>query len=329
MSALVEPAAVAAAAERIRGHVRRTPLVDVTDAAGRPLRLKCENLQVAGSFKIRGARNLVARIAAGADARGVVTYSSGNHAQAVACAARSLGLPAVVVMPETAPAVKVEGARSYGAEVFFEGVTSVQRRRRAEALAAERGLAVVPPFDHPRIIAGQGTVGAEILEDQPSVDTIYVPVGGGGLIAGVAAAVKPRRPAARIVGVEPVGAAAMARSVAAGAPVTLDEAASIADGLLPVRPGDLTFAHVAALVDDVVTVEDEAIAAAVRWLAARAKLVVEPSGAAAAAAALFSGREDHGADGAAVAVLSGGNVSPEQLAALLREGGAAGPEGVR
>lgn len=318
MSVLVAPAAVEAAAERIRGTVRRTPLVDVTDLAGRSLHLKCENLQVAGAFKIRGACNLVTQIASGPDVRGVITYSSGNHAQAVACAARGLGLPAVVVMPETAPAVKVEGTRSYGAEVIFEGTTSVQRKRRAEAVAAERRLTMVPPFDHLEIIAGQGTVGREILEDQPSVDTVYVPIGGGGLVAGVAAAVKQRRPSTRIVGVEPVGAAAMARSVEAGAPVTLDSVESIADGLLPVRPGDLTFAHVAAFVDRIVTVEDEAIAAAVRWLAARAKLVVEPSGAATVAAVLFSGQSDAAADGATAAILSGGNIAPARLAALLR-----------
>ena len=323
MSALVDLTAIGGAAARIHGSVRRTPLVDVTDAAGRPLRLKCENLQVAGAFKIRGACNLVTQIASGSDVRGVITYSSGNHAQAVACAARGVGLPAVVVMPETAPAVKVEGTRSYGAEVFFEGTTSVQRRRRAEALAAERGLTMVPPFDHPEIIAGQGTVGSEILEDAPTADTVYAPIGGGGLIAGVAAAVKRARPSARVVGVEPVGAAAMARSVEAGAPVTLESVASIADGLLPVRPGDLTFAHVAAFVDDIVTVEDDAIESAVRWLAARAKLVVEPSGAAAVAAVLFSGRSDAGRDGATVAVLSGGNIAPEKLAALLRQGGGA------
>ncbi len=320
MSALVDLAAIEGAAARIHGTVRRTPLVDVTDIAGRPLRLKCENLQVAGAFKIRGAYNLISRMASGSDLRGVITYSSGNHAQAVACAARKLGLAAVVVMPETAPDVKVEGTRSYGAEVLFEGTTSVERKLRAEAVAAERGLAMVPPFDHPEIIAGQGTVGREILEDDPSVDTVYVPIGGGGLVAGVAAAVKQRRPSARMVGVEPVGAAAMARSVEAGVPVTLDTVESIADGLLPVRPGDLTFAHVAAYVDTIVTVEDDAIVAAVRWLAARAKLVVEPSGAATVAAVLFSGRENSGPDGDAVAVLSGGNIAAAALAALLQEG---------
>ena len=318
MTQLVGLAAIEAAARRIAGTVRRTPLVDVTDRAGRPLALKCENLQVAGAFKIRGAHNLISQIAAESP-RGVITYSSGNHAQAVACAARALGLPAVVVMPETAPAIKVEGTRSYGAEVLFEGTTSVERRRRAETVAAARGLAMVPPFDHPEIIAGQGTVGLEILEDRPAVDTIYVPIGGGGLIAGVAAAVKRRRPPARVIGVEPAGAAAMARSVEAGAPVTLDRVASIADGLLPVRPGDLTFAHVAALVDDIVMVEDGAIAAAVRWLAARAKLVAEPSGAATVAAVLFSGRRDGGTDGETVVVLSGGNIDPASLAALLLE----------
>ena len=329
MSALVESAAIEAAAGRIRAVVRRTPLADVSDVAGRPLRLKCENLQVAGAFKIRGACNLVTQIASGSDVRGVITYSSGNHAQAVACAARGLGLPAVVVMPETAPAVKVEGTRSYGAEVFFEGTTSVQRRRRAEALADERGLTMVPPFDHPEIIAGQGTVGLEIVADAPAVDTVYVPIGGGGLIAGVAAAVKRARPAARVIGVEPVGAAAMARSIEAGAPVTLDSVASIADGLLPVRPGDLTFAHVAAFVDAIVTVEDDAIVSAVRWLATRAKLVVEPSGAATVAAVLFSGRENAGAEGSTVAVLSGGNIAPAALAALLREAPGAGRDSAR
>ena len=323
MTGIVGLAAIEAAAERIGRSVRRTPLVDVSDRAGRPLALKCENLQVAGAFKIRGASNLISQLAA-TSPRGVITYSSGNHAQAVACAARGLGLPAVVVMPETAPAIKVEGTRSYGAEVLFEGTTSVQRRRRAEEVAGARGLAMVPPFDHPGIIAGQGTVGLEILEDRPAVRTVYVPIGGGGLVAGVAAAVKQRRPSARVIGVEPEGAAAMARSVEAGEPVTLDRVASIADGLLPVRPGDLTFAHVAALVDDIVTVEDSAIAAAVRWIAARAKLVVEPSGAATVAAALFAGRNG-AADGDTVAVLSGGNIAPAALAALLREPDGATP----
>lgn len=320
MTTLVGLNAISAAARRLRGTVRRTPLVDVSDPAQCSLALKCENLQVAGAFKIRGAYNLIAQLAGESPGRGVITYSSGNHAQAVAYAARALGLQAVVVMPETAPRIKVEGARSYGAEVLFEGTTSIARRERAEAEAADRDLTVVPPFDHPEIIAGQGTVGLEILEDRRAPTTIYVPIGGGGLISGVAAAVKHIQPDVRVVGVEPVGAAAMVASVAAGKPVTLDRVSSVADGLLPVRPGDLTFTHVAALVDDIVTVDDDAIVKAVRWLAARAKLVVEPSGAATVAAALFASDASRAIDGDTVAVLSGGNVAPESLAGMLRDG---------
>ena len=329
MPSLVALADIRRAAARIEGVVARTPLVDVpvagVPAAGAPARagrllLKCENLQRAGAFKLRGAYNFIAQVPAERRARGLITYSSGNHAQAVALAARTLGAPAVVVMPETAPAVKVEGARAFGAEVLFEGTTSVERRVRAEAEAERRGLTMVPPFDHPEIIAGQGTVGLEILADEPAPGAVYVPIGGGGLLAGVAAAIKALHPATRVVGVEPVGAAAMARSVAAGAPVTLDHAASIADGLLPVRPGDLTFAHAAALVDEIVTVDDEAIAGAVRWLAARAKLVAEPSGAASVAAVLAAGDAAAAPEaGPTVAVVSGGNIAPAALAALLAE----------
>ena len=214
--------------------------------AGRPLWLKCESLQPAGAFKIRGAYNMVARLTPEQRARGVVTYSSGNHGQAMALAARELGAPAVVVMPTTAPAIKVEGARAFGAEVIFAGTTSADRRVRAEAEAAARGLTMVPPFDHEWIIAGQGTAGLEILDQCPDVAAIVVPVGGGGLLAGVAAAVKQARPQVKVIGVEPSGAAKMTASIAAGHPVTLPSTATIADGLMPVRPGDLTFAHVQA-----------------------------------------------------------------------------------
>ena len=318
-----------AAATRIRAAVARTPLVDVSAGAGRRLLLKCENLQVAGAFKIRGAFNFITQIQDAERARGVITYSSGNHAQAVAYAARALGSPAVVVMPETAPAVKVDGARSYGAEVILEGTTSIERKARAESEAVRRGLAMVPPFDHPNIIAGQGTVGREILEDAPTVGTVYAPIGGGGLIAGVAAAVKLRRPTTRVIGVEPVGAAAMAASLRAGEPITLDSVGSIADGLLPVRPCDLTFAHVRRFVDDVVTVEDDAIGRAVVWLARHAKLIVEPSGAATVAALLFGGSElggqvlkdAPGPDPETVAVVSGGNVSLDTISTLVERYG--------
>ena len=193
-TSLVSLADIRAAAERVRPIVRTTPLVDVSGAAGRPLVLKCESLQPGGAFKIRGAYNMVARLTPEQRARGVITYSSGNHGQAMALAARELGAPAVVVMPTTAPAIKVEGARSFGAEVIFAGTTSAHRRERAEAEAASRGLTMVPPFDHAWIIEGQGTAGLEILEQCPDVAAIVVPVGGGGLVAGIAAAVKPLRP---------------------------------------------------------------------------------------------------------------------------------------
>ena len=341
MPTLVAPTDIRRAAARIAEVAVRTPLVPVAgalppprgDGGPPPFFLKCENLQRGGSFKLRGAYNFIVQVPAERRARGLITYSSGNHAQAVALAARTLGAPAVVVMPETAPAVKVAGARALGAEVLFEGTTSVERRARAEAEAERRALTMVPPFDHPDIIAGQGTAGLEILDDCPAPAAVYVPIGGGGLAAGVAAAVKALRPATRVVGVEPVGAAAMARSLEAGAPVTLERAASIADGLLPVRPGDLTFAHAAALIDEIVTVDDAAIAAAVRWLAERAKLVAEPSGAASVAAALRGaaasggprhvggfthGSSETAGDGPVVAVVSGGNVAPAGLAEFLR-----------
>lgn len=325
MSNLVTIDAIRGAANRIASIARRTPLLDVSPAAGRPLHVKCENLQRTGAFKIRGGFNLISQLAeAGEVASGVITYSSGNHAQAVACSARTLGLPAVVVMPTTAPAVKVEGTKAFGAEVMFEGTTSVERRARAEAVARERDLTIIPPFDHPEIIAGQGTVGLEIVDDLPDVATVYVPIGGGGLASGVAAAVKALRPDARVIGVEPVGAAAMLRSVEAGRPVALERVESVADGLIPIRPGDLTYAHAAALIDRIVTVEDDAIIDTVRWLAARAHLVVEPSGAATVAAALAApGAGADGADGeggATVAVLSGGNIAPDVLARLLSAG---------
>ena len=317
---LVSADDIRAAAVRIRGIVRRTPLVHgPTTVPGAALRLKCENLQVAGAFKIRGAANMLALLPRDDLARGVITYSSGNHGQALACAARLIGVPAVVVMPTTAPPVKVNGARAFGAEIVFAGTTSADRKAEAERLQLERQLAMVPPFDHPWIVAGQGTVGLEVIEDCTDLHEIYVPVGGGGLLAGVAVAVKALRPSARVIGVEPAGAAKMSRSIAAGMPVTLERTASIADGLLPVRPGDLTFMHVRELVDEVVTVDDESLADAVRHLAADAHLVVEPSGAASVAAI----RARYGALNAierpVVAVLSGGNIAPEQLVDLLTQ----------
>jgi threonine dehydratase len=306
------------AARRIASIARRTAVVDVSDLAGRPLLLKCEMQQPGGAFKIRGATNMLMRLPADALARGVITFSSGNHGQAVALAASRLGGRAVIVMPTTAPAVKVAGVKRWGAEVILEGTTSIERRKRAEAEAAARGLTMVPPFDHQWIVEGQGTCGLEILEQVPDAAVIVVPMGGGGLVSGVAAAVKQSRPNLAVVGVEPAGAAKMTASLAAGHPVTLDRAESVADGLMPVRPGDITFEYVRTFVDRVVTVDDAAIKRAALWLFHEAKLVVEPSGAATVAAVLWPGEDSPLADTSkkVVAILSGGNVSPETLAKL-------------
>ena len=270
-----------------------------------------------GAFKIRGACNMLAQLPLDARAAGVITYSSGNHGQAVALVAQRLGVPAVIVMPETAPRVKVDGVRRYGAETIFAGTTSLHRRTRAEAEASARGLTMVPPFDHPWIIAGQGTCGLEILEQHPQVTTIYAPVGGGGLISGIAAAVKQMRAGVRIVGVEPEGAAKMSTSLAAGQAVTLETTSSIADGLLTVRPGDLTFDHVRAYVDEVMTVSDAAIGAAVKWLFSEARIVAEPSGATAVAGALQAGSDGRLAARQTVALVSGGNVEPADYARYI------------
>jgi threonine dehydratase len=305
------------ARERIRYVAKVTPLVDVSDVAGTPLRLKCESLQPGGAFKIRGAYNMVAQLPDADRRRGVITYSSGNHGQAVAIAARAVGVPSVVVMPTTAPKIKVDGARRFGAEVVFEGTTTLHRKARAERIASERGLTMIPPFDHEWIIEGQGTLGLEILEQCEDVRTILVPIGGGGLISGVAAAIKQGRPDIAVIGVEPAGAASMKNAIDAGEVRTLETVSTIADGLMAVRPGDLNFAHVRRFVDRIVTVEDHEIAAAVRWLFERAKIVAEPSGAATVAAAL---RADARFEPTVVAIVSGGNLDPADAAKYLSAG---------
>jgi threonine dehydratase len=249
---------------------------------------------------------MVAQLTPDERRRGVITYSSGNHGQAMALAAREHGSPAVVVMPTTAPSIKIEGAKAFGAEVILEGTTSADRLARAQAEAAARGLTMVPPFDHEWIIAGQGTAGLEILEQRPDVAVIVVPIGGGGLVAGVAAAIKQSRPAVRVIGVEPAGAAAMKASVDAGRPVTLAKTQSVADGLMP-------------FVDAVITVDDPDIVSAVLWMFKEAKVVAEPSGAAAVAAVL-TGAVDRAvsldSNAPVVAVVSGGNIAIEKLHAL-------------
>lgn len=309
---------VEAAASRVEGVVVRTPLLrspELSDATGGEVRLKLESLQRTGSFKPRGAFNFISRLDDEALERGVVTYSSGNHGQAVSFAAGLLGARAVVVMPTTAPGIKRRGVERLGGEVVFEGTTSVERQRRAERMAREEGLTVVPPFDHPHILAGQGTVGLEIERDWPEVDTVLVPVGGGGLVSGVAAALRRRKPDAVVLGVEPRGAASMTAALDAGEPVTLEAIDTIADGLAPVRSGELTLRHVRDLVDDVVQVTDEAIREAAAFLLRRQKLVVEYSGAA-TVAALRSGAVT-GEGRRVAAVVSGGNADPSILRELL------------
>jgi threonine dehydratase len=305
---------IRAARERIRPIAKVTPLVDVSDLAGRPLWLKCESLQPGGAFKIRGAYNMVAQLSDDQRRRGVITYSSGNHGQAVALAAREMGAPAVVVMPTTAPKIKVDGAKGFGAEVIFAGTTSIHRRVKAEEIATARGLTMVPPFDHEWIVAGQGTLGLEILEQLPEIGTVLVPIGGGGLVSGVSAAIKQSRPSIAVIGIEPSGAAAMKNAIDSGEVRTLDNSMSIADGLMAARPGDLNFAHVQRFVDRIDTVDDSEIAAAVRWLFLRAKIVVEPSGAATVAAAL---RDTAAYAPPVVAIISGGNLDPGDLAKYI------------
>lgn len=312
---------VRAAARTLDGIALRTPLVQLGATPPRHL-LKAESLQPIGAFKIRGAYVAVAGLSAEARARGVITYSSGNHAQGVARAARLLGAPAIVVMPSDAPAIKRRRVEADGAQVVVVGTASEERREVAERLAVEHGLSIIPPYDDDRIIAGQGTCGLEIVEDLPDVAAVLVPIGGGGLASGVAVAVRALRPDCRIIGVEPELAADARDSLAAGRIVewSADRVSrTIADGTRTQSLGHRTFAHLAALLDRVVTVSEAEIAAAVRVAAEEARLVVEPSGALTIAALRFRLAETGlaGETGPVVAVVSGGNVDPERYRELL------------
>jgi threonine dehydratase len=314
--------AIRDAATVLRGITIRTPLVPF-GAPGDRRFLKAESLQPIGAFKLRGAYVAVASLSPEERARGVITYSSGNHAQGVARAARLLGAPAVVVMPSDAPPLKVRRVVADGAEVITVGPASEERRTVAERLASERGLSIIPPYDDDRIIAGQGTCGLEIVEDLPDVAAVIVPVGGGGLASGVAAAVRGVRPAARIIGVEPELAADARESLLAGRIVAWPAelvSRTISDGTRTQSLGRRTFAHLSALVDRIVTVSETEIAAGVRLAAEESRLVAEPSGALALAAMRFHAVEAglDGIDGPVVAIVSGGNVDPERYLSYLQ-----------
>jgi threo-3-hydroxy-L-aspartate ammonia-lyase len=309
--------AIRSAARALEGVALRTPLLDIPllrQQFGVPIAAKCEHLQPAGAFKIRGAYTAVSRIEEQSRARGVITYSSGNHGQAVAMAARLLGTTAVVVMPERAPAIKVAGVRRLGGEVVIAGNSSAERYRMACELAEQRGLTMVPPYESLDVIAGQGTCGLEILEDRPGVETILVPVGGGGLAAGIAAAVKALKPSVRVIAVEPEGAPKLARALEQGHPVQLESTQSLADGLLPLAVGKLPFDVMSGIVREAVQVSEDEIAAAVRFLYEELQLVTEPSGAV-TTAALLAGRVQP--TGSTVVVVSGGNVDPEVFNRLV------------
>jgi threonine dehydratase len=313
--------AVRRAAAILRGVAIRTPLVVFGRPEARQF-LKAESLQPIGAFKIRGAYVAVSALTLDERARGVITYSSGNHAQGVARAARLLGAPAVIVMPSDAPALKKARVEADGAEVVVVGTSSEERQNVAERIAAERGLAIIPPFDDDRVIAGQATVGLEIAEELPNVAVVLVPIGGGGLASGVAVAIKALVPGARVIGVEPELAADARQSLREGRIVrwaAADVSRTIADGTRTTAIGVRTFAHLSALLDDVVVVSEAEIAAAVRLAAEESRLVAEPSGALSVAALAFRSREI-GLDpvaGPVVAVVSGGNVDPERYRAFL------------
>jgi threonine dehydratase len=305
----------------LRGVAVRTELIlsslgeDVAGPNTRKLYLKPENLQPIGAFKLRGAYNKIASLSPEERGRGVITYSSGNHGQGVAYAARALGAKAVIVMPNNAPALKREAAAAMGAEIVLVGPGSLERQTKAEELAAHHGYVIVPPFNDEQIIAGQGTMGLEILEDMPDVETVLVPVGGGGMISGVATAIKLSKPSARVIGIEPELAADAQASFRAGKIVesTAEQTSrTIADGLRTQSLGAITFEHIRQYVDDILTVSEYEIRQAVRWLAMNPKTVAEPSGAVAVAGFLFH-QDQLPKTSVNVAIISGGNIDPLML----------------
>jgi threonine dehydratase len=298
----------------------RTPMEEsrwLSALAGGPVSLKCENLQRTGSFKTRGAYVRIARLSEEERANGVVAASAGNHAQGVALAASTLGIRSTVFMPEGAPIPKEKATRGYGADVRFVGTYLEHALAAAREFAEETGAVLIHPFDHVDIVSGQGTAGLEVLEQAPDVRTVLVPTGGGGLLAGMAIAIKGKRPDVRVVGVQAEGAAAYPGSLAHGSPVALESMSTMADGIAVGRPGDITFAAVQEHVDEVVTVSEESLSRALLALLERAKMVVEPAGAAAVAAILD---DPDRIETPACAVLSGGNIDPLLLGKVIRHG---------
>jgi threonine dehydratase len=310
------------AQQRLKGIATRTPLLKYPQAIdGRQLYFKPENLQPIGSFKLRGAYNKIASLTDEERRRGVIAYSSGNHAQGVAYAARAMGVKPTIVMPSNAPAIKLNGTKALGAEIVMVGPASSERKAKAEELSRERGLAIVPPYNDENIIAGAGTVGLEIFEDLPNVEVVLVPVGGGGLISGVSSAVKLSNPDAKVIGVEPELANDAQQSFRAGRIVELtaqEVSRTVADGLRTQSIGEINFEHIRQYVDAIITVTESEIIQAMRRLVLNTKMVVEPSGAVTAAAFMFHSSELPGAE-RTVAVISGGSVEPEFLAKVITE----------
>ncbi|MGK4590746.1 pyridoxal-phosphate dependent enzyme [Amycolatopsis sp. w19] len=305
------------AAARLAGVAHRTPVVrsrTLDELVGAEVFIKCENLQRVGAFKFRGAYNAASRLSPEQLAKGIAAYSSGNHAQAVALAARELGSSAVILIPEDTPQSKKDATAGYGAEIVTYDRYTGDRVAIGEALAADRGLALIPPYEHPHVIAGQGTAALELLEETESLDTLVVPVGGGGLIAGSSTAAKAVRPGIRVIGVEPAAGDDTKRSLDAGERVSIPVPRTIADGQAAEIPGELTFSINRRLVDDIALVTDEQVRDAMRFAFERLKLVIEPSGAT-GLAALLSGRIP--ASGRVGVIISGGNVSPERFAELI------------
>ncbi|HXH36886.1 MAG TPA: threonine ammonia-lyase [Plantibacter sp.] len=320
-------AAFERARDTLAGTVQRTPMESsryLADVLGVPVHLKCENLQRTGSYKIRGAYNRMSSLTPEERARGVVAASAGNHAQGVAFAARELGIKATIFMPVGVPLPKLAATRDYGADVILRGHTVAEPLIAAAEFAAETGAILIPPFDHPDVITGQGTLGLEILEEVPDVETVIVPIGGGGLISGVAGVLKQRAAlegrTIRVIGVQAANAAAYPASLEAGRPTTITVQPTIADGIAVARPGELNFEMISALVDEVVTVTEDDLARAIVVLLERAKLVVEPAGAA-GVAAILAGKIE--ASGTTVAILSGGNIDPLLLQRVVSHGLAA------